>query len=238
MAKDDLLTRFDKEVVSRARNNYLHEKYEGETAYILTCGPSIDEVWNEELREFLKDKLVLAVKQTHDLAPEIVDFHLYNEVRHRAYDYPSETIRVSVSEFMPEFPSHIHYPIQTYEWDETVFVTDEYEPWRLDNSYERPWGIGIMFEIGLFLPVHFGCDKILIMGFDMNKEGKYHFYDESKDEDSDSYGVDEEEFYYAQRTIPALMEWINKNEVTVRNYSPKTALDIPQVDRLSEWKDI
>lgn len=238
ISEGDLLTRLDKEVVSRARNKYLHKQYEGETAYILTCGPSIDEVWGDNLQQFLKDKLVIAVKQTHDLAPEIVDFHLYNEVRHREYDYPAETIRVSVSEFMPEFPSHLHYPIRNYEWDEAIFVTDEYEKWRLSNSYERPWGIGIMFEIGLFLPVHLGCDRMLIMGFDMNKEGKYHFYDENKDQDSDAYGVDEEEFYYAQRTIPAFMKWIDNQSIMVRNYSPLTALEIPQVNDLDEWKNL
>lgn len=234
---DNLLTRWDTEVLSRSRNDYLEGKYEGETAYVLTCGPSMDEVWDDDLREFLEDELVLAVKQTHDLAPEVVDYHLYNEVRHRPYDYEAETIRISVSNFMPDFPSHVHYPIRNYEWDDALFVTDEYDEWRLDESYERPWGIGIMFEIGLFLPVHFGCDRMLIMGFDMNKEGKYHFYDDSEDEDSEAYGVDEEEFYYAQRTIPAFMKWAESEGVTVRNYSPLTALDIPQVDGIEEWTD-
>jgi hypothetical protein len=236
VAEDDLLTRWDDEVLSRARNDYLAGQYEGETAYVLTCGPSMDEIWDEDLRDFLEDELVLAVKQTHDLAPEIVDYHLYNEIRHREYDYPAETIRVSVSNFMPDYPSHVHYPIRAYEWDEALFVTDEYDRWRLDESYERPWGIGIMFEIGLYLPIHFGCDRMLVMGFDMNKDGKYHFYDDSDDQDSEAYDVDEDEFYYAQRTIPAFMEWVREQGVTVRNYSPRTALDIPRVEGIEEWR--
>lgn len=235
LADDDLLTRWDREAISRPRNQFLRNQYEGESAYVLTCGPSLEIVWTEELREFLDDKLVLAVKQAHDLAPEIVDYHLYNEVRHREYDYRGETIRISVSNFMPEFPSHIHYPIRKYEWEDALFVTDEYDRWSLDKSYDRPWGIGIMFEIGLFLPAHLGCHRMLIMGFDMNQDGKYHFYDDSDDQDSEAYDVDEEEFYFAQRTIPAFMEWAGERGIDVKNYSPMTALDIPQVESLDEW---
>jgi hypothetical protein len=234
-AEDKLLTSLNAEKLSKKRHEVLADAYEGETAYVLTCGPSMDEVWSEELRDFLEDKLVLAVKQTHHLAPEIVDIHLYNEVRVEEYDYPADTIRISVSNFVEDLPSHVHYPIRNYDWDDALFVTDEYEKWRLSESYERPWGVGIMFEIGLHLPVYLGVDRMLIMGFDMNAEGKYHFYDDSEDEDSEAYDVDQEEFYYAQRTIPEFMDWVTDEGVETRLHSPLSALDIPDVEHPIAW---
>ncbi len=221
--------------ISKLRNNYLHNFYKGKTAYILSCGPSIDRVWDNKLEDFLSDKLVISIKQAHDLAPEISDFHLYNEVRMKSYNYPANTIKISCSKFSPDYPSHIHYPIREYKWEKSLFVTNEYERWQLDHSYERPWGVGIMFEIGLFLPIHLGCKRVLIIGFDMDPNGKYHFYDDSKEKDSKAYKVDRDEFKYVQATIPHLLSWARKLGVDLKLYSPLSALPIPQIRDVYSW---
>lgn len=225
------------EAVSRKRSDFFQNAYMGETAYIVSCGPSLEKIWNTELRDFLSDKLVISIKQAHDKAPEITDFHLYNEVRVKHYEYPVDTVRVSCSKFLPDHPSHIHYPIREYQWDKSLFVTNEYDKWSMENSYERPWGIGIMFEMGLFFPIHLGCKRVLIMGFDMNSSGRYHFYDNSEAQDSGYYKVNREEFHYASSSIPHYLSWAKSRGVEVKLHSPLSALPIPQVKDIYTWAE-
>jgi hypothetical protein len=223
------------EVVSKIRHSHIANAYFGETAYVLSCGPSLDKVWDEKLKGFLADKLIISVKQAHDKAPEITDFHLYNEVRMKEYDYPGDTIRISCSKFSRDHPSHIHYPVREYKWEKTLFVTNQYERWDLAKSYERPWGVGIMFELGLFLPVYLGCKRMLIMGFDMNSAGKYHFYDPSEKENFSFYSVDKEEFHFARMSIHYFMKWAQKKGVEARLYSPLSTLPFSRIDNIYSW---
>lgn len=223
--------------VSSARNGLLNNAYQGETAYILTCGPSLGMVWQEGLQAFLQNKLVIGVKQAQHLAPGLFDFHLYNEVRMETYCYHGDTIRLSVSKFQDDHPSHIHYPIKSYRYEEALFCTNEYARWTLDRSLQRPWGIGIMFELGLHLPIYLGCKKIVIIGFDMNASGAYHFYDAAKNQDSAYYNVDEEEFDYAVRSSGVYYQWAKSLGVEVVLCSPLSTLEIPQIKTSDLFSD-
>lgn len=224
------------EEISRRRNAYLQDAYKGETAYIVSCGPSMDIVWSDKLKGFLADKLVISIKQAQELAPDISDFHLYNEVRMKQYKYHNDTVRISASQYMIDYPSHIHYPIREYKWDSAIFVTNDYENSTLEKSYERPWGIGIMFEVGLFLPIHLGCRRVVIMGFDMNCEGKFHFYDSDKGSDSAYYKVDKEEFPYAIESAGRYAEWAASMGVEVKLYSPLSELPIPRLNDFNAFE--
>lgn len=222
-------------ILSKRRVSYLRDKYIGETCYILTCGPSLNEVWSGELGEFLKDKLVVAVKQAFDLIPNACDFHLFNTVRLKEYNYPGPTMRLSVWECSKLARSHIHFPLLPgHSWDEAIIRTNKYEDYgNLETSLERPLGTGIMFEVGLFLPVLLGCRRALVIGFDMNQTGKYHFY-RSDDSDSTNYAR-EGECHYAQQSIPHYLDWANRHGLEVKAYSPCSALSIPQVEDIYCW---
>jgi hypothetical protein len=224
------------EAKSLKRHEYLKDAYEGETVIILTCGPSLALVWCDEFLDSIADKLVISVKQAHHLAAEVADFHLYNEIRMEDYEYPGPTIKLGVSEFDKRYPPHVHYPIREYEYQNSLFVTNEYDRWDLDNGIQRPWGVGIMFELGLQLPAHLGCSRAVVVGFDMDIRGKYHFYDEENREDSQFYKVNKEEFEYAPASIPYYLEWCKRKNLEVRAYSPLTALPFEQLRSLDEFK--
>lgn len=81
-----------------------------------------------------------------------------------------------------------------------------------------------MYEVGLFLPELLNAKKVIIIGFDMNRDGRYHFYDNSHSHDSASYQVDEDEFYYNQRTIPHYEKWMADKGIAVALLSPESAL--------------
>lgn len=216
---------------SERRHDLLKNSYAGETAYIVSCGPSLKAVWSDEIRDFLANKLVISVKQAYDFLP-FSDFHLYNEVRMKSYVYEEPTIKLSVSQFLSGHPSHIHYPIYAYKYDEALFCTNDYERWDLDKSFVRPWGVGIMFELGLHLPLFLGCKNVVIIGFDMNDKGTYHFYDDHDDQDSEFYKVDREEFAYARASSKVYHDWCSVQGVKVHLYSPLSKLKIPQMSRV------
>jgi len=242
--EDKLLLPDQCESLTPIRTAYLKNKYAGQTAYILTCGPSISEVWCDRLCELLADKLVITVKQAHELAPAISDFHLYNTVNLKKYEYPAPTIRVSIEKapwMRQEYPAHLNYPIslptiREHDVGKSLMGTNDYESWSLENSYERPWGIGIMFEFGLFLPIHLGCRRVLIIGFDMNERGKYHYY--RNDESDASNYARSEEFVFSKSTIPHYLKWANARGVEVRQFSPLSDLPIPQVTDIYQWAQL
>lgn len=229
IGQDDTRMRFYNPILSRRRHAHLKDAYKGETAFVLTCGPSLGEVWDDNLKDFLSDKLVISVKQAHHQAPEIFDFHMFNEVRMEPYEYPAQTNVLSVSQFLKDYPSHIHYPIHRYKYHKSLFVTHQYDRWDPERRFVRPWGVGIMFELGLQLPIYLGCKKVVIIGFDMNNTGKYHFYDDKDEEDSVHYDVHKGEFKDAPATIPHYLKWTQKKGTDVKLYSPLSALPIDQL---------
>ena len=73
-----------------------------------TAAPSLADIWCDEVHDALAEKLVISMKQAHDLAPDISDCHLYNEVRMKDSDYPVSTVRLSVSYYQLDHPSHAY----------------------------------------------------------------------------------------------------------------------------------
>lgn len=219
--------------LSLKRHTYLNNQYEGETAFILTCGPSMNLIWNEELNNFLKNKLVISIKQTHLLDETLSDFHLLNFRNLENYKYPESTIIMS-NGFLATNHSHIQYKINSCPLSKTLVKTQDYEKWDMKNSFLRPWGPGIIIETALQLPVYLGCKKIVIMGFDLNKEGQSHFY-ACKEKDLESYVKEFENKEYAEwllkeefdnyRTSMVYYErWLNKQGINIKLYSPLSTL--------------
>ena len=60
------------------RLELIHNAYKDDTAYILTCGPSLNDYSKEELNEKFKDKLVFCIKHSIEAVYDICDYHLLN----------------------------------------------------------------------------------------------------------------------------------------------------------------
>jgi hypothetical protein len=88
----------------RKKVDLLENAYAGETAYVLTCGPSINDFWDDGVREFLTDKLVMSVKQTYDLGPNVCDFHILNSWNYSPYTY-EDPRPIVISERAPKDPA-------------------------------------------------------------------------------------------------------------------------------------
>ena len=92
---------------SHQRLEILKDKYDGETAYIVTGGPSLNNHNVDELKNFLSDKLVIGIKQTYDLLYDVMDYQLLNAVNIKTYDYKTEDTIVVWTVYQQDQPYYI-----------------------------------------------------------------------------------------------------------------------------------
>ena len=163
----------------------LKDRFKGKECVILTCGPSLKDFNKEKLKEYCKDKVVLAVKQAYDYVPEIVDIHLWNcsnlpaPAANGAY-YPyweKEPIVICSSNYdlgmrwdatKQKHDIFFKIPIRTEINNEFVTKTKRFEDYLFDKQLTRPCGPGIMLETVIYTAVHLGVNKITAIGWDIN----------------------------------------------------------------------
>ena len=173
-----------------ARTNLLKEVAKGKECVILTCGPSLNDFSDEELREKLEDKFVIAVKQAFHKVPDMVDMHVFNCNNYEKYDYSSHRpITVGCSS-MPlgvvrqavwgqETTPDLFYRVVSEGYEKTLAKTGDFDSFTLDKTLTRPWGPGIMSEIVFHLVEHLGFSSVTTIGWDLEKPGdtrSNHFY--------------------------------------------------------------
>jgi len=182
----------------------LRNSYEGETCYILNCGPSLNEIPESELREKLKDKLVFSVKQAYEKFSDITDFHFFNCANlaplkgegffQEHYQYDKEVITIASSNYSAgtrwspyqKYDAFFKVPIRTEINNEFIVKTKEFDKYVINDHLERPCGPGIMYETVIYMALHLGVKKIVALGWDLSyndpkslKEYK-HFYGETE----------------------------------------------------------
>ncbi len=154
----------------------LKDSYQGEECFILTAGPSLNDYPQEYLREKLKDKLVIAVKQAVKLFPEIVDFHLLNQYNFQRYVTNNATItamvrfrgsRAKTPGLQEDLPFYIDPSLAITE--ASLAITKNYAAHTIEQTLERPFGPGIMHELGIYLPVLLGVKTVNVIGWDIGQ---------------------------------------------------------------------
>ena len=120
----------------------------GETAYVVSCGPSLLELDLQELKNRLDGKLVISIKQAYGLLEGASDFHLTNFINHESQDY-SNTSTIGLELIRPGKPlghAHINCPIDmkaALRWKDyksTVAVTKRYDDYLFSKTLVRPLG--------------------------------------------------------------------------------------------------
>ncbi|WP_456296406.1 hypothetical protein M1D72_20985 [Vibrio sp. AK197] len=213
------------------------EKLEGDTWFILSCGPSLNIFdKDEQFQSLLEKHPVITIKQAGEIYSNVSNFHLFNEVRYNSVFNEIGNYRFSVSEYQKNSLSHIHFPIRSYKRSSALFLTNQYEKNELSKRFLRPWGVGIFFELAIFLPVLFKCKNIVLCGVDMNSKGNYHFYDKNNEDHAISYNVDEFEFFFTKGTSYYLEYWLKTKGINVFNLSPMSEMPITKVNTVSELK--
>ncbi len=214
-----------------ARVRVLQNAYAGETAYFISCGPSLADVWNEALAEFLQDKLVIAIKNAYDLRPDMVDMHIFNAGRYTplTYKHPDTLRFVIEHRHLASAGSRlpIPYPYRSGNAVSALaVVSKQFEYWELQRSLRRPWGPGVMLELGVFLPIFLGCTRAIVFGWDMSLTEPVFYHSDKP------FGITEE---YAitcnawPSFIPYLQRWYDAKGVEIFLCSPRSSIPLPQL---------
>ena len=183
------------ENIIKAKLNKLTGQFAGEDCYILGCGPSLAKYSPDFLREKLKDKLVIALKQAYNYAPEIVDIHMFNSNNVQSYEYikskplvfgaSAENISATSRGLWgtkQEFDIFFFIP-DDKNYSKALCNTIDFDSYTLDKTVYRPWGPGMMYETVLHTALHLGVNNIYTLGWDMESPGtttSHHFYKEDK----------------------------------------------------------
>lgn len=170
--------------------NILHGAFVGEKCYIVTCGPSLNNIWGERVKRVLCDNLTIAVKQAYDLAPEITDFHLLNPYNYKKYKYPAQkpiivaTKQEEINLPMPGLKHDLMFTIteEANRPENMLARTRNFDDYLFTKTLNRPFGPGIIYELGIYLAVHLGVSEIIIISWDIGDvsgSAAEHHYDTS-----------------------------------------------------------
>jgi hypothetical protein len=160
-----------------------------ETMYLVSCGPSINKIELDLLKDKLKDKLVFCVKQAYDLIPEICDVHIMNTHNWKQYTYTSNPI--TVYGVAQSYLNEQLYRISTEQtkcdlWFPVInppYITDNESTsysknfdnfFMLGNQYRTMWGKGVLYELVFPLAVYMGIKKIITIGWDIVSYSNEH----------------------------------------------------------------
>lgn len=229
---------------SEERINALKGACEGETAYLITCGPSLTSHGREELINKLDGKLVLACKQAYDYVKEVATFHLLSVYNYQQYEYYSnQTIRhwqltaMNIPGEIERINSwnqriDIMLPVYSTPWiqkHQSTSFTRNFDNWKLYSEGKAIWGPGIMYESGFPLALHLGCKDIVTIGWDIGDLSKYPSNDRMSVDANwidqhakDLYKVDVgggpeyEELYHTIACTKEMYDWFTDNQIKVR----------------------
>jgi hypothetical protein len=177
----------------------LKDTYKGETAYLLTCGPSFGDYSAEFYQKTLRDKLVISVKQTYESVRGITDFHLLNAWNYKKYSYedPQPVVLFENHPTHPDTPGlepDLHFMCTNMGKDipkperlaKRLCTLRNFDDYLFDSNPDRPWGPGIVYELAFYLAVHIGVEKIIAVGWDIGSpDSRFmpHFYKEGANQE-------------------------------------------------------
>jgi glycosyltransferase involved in cell wall biosynthesis len=164
--------------------DFLKDLFKGETAYVLSCGPTLTDHNPEKIKNILKDNLGVSIKQSFDLFGDLIDFHIYNCANFKQYDYSKNSPVVVEASTTPYRlgSCDLKFFIRERDFNKSTAAAKDYDSWTLDsNPLLRPYGPGIMYEVVFYTLQHMGVSEIITIGWD-NKlidgdASQQHFYD-------------------------------------------------------------
>jgi hypothetical protein len=129
----------------------------------------------------LSDKLVISFKQAYDLLPHQSDLHVFNYIHFQDFEYQEPSpIVVELTRFgkVLSKSTDVPVPINVREagtYPLSVSHRKNFDDYLFERTINRPFGPGIVYEVGFYLAVHLGASGITTIGFDCTQPTK-HFY--------------------------------------------------------------
>lgn len=167
-------------------------KHKGQTAFIAACGPSLNEYTKERLLEYIKDDVVICIKQAQYEFVEECDYHFLNDNNLVHYRYPEKTEIISSPAHNIDYRPYCSKPIsysfkirKERDIERTVSGLKNFSLNEVTQPYpESTWGPGIMYESVIPFVVHCGFSRIKFIGWDytVNSQDGHltHYYEHSE----------------------------------------------------------
>jgi hypothetical protein len=237
---------------------YVHERlellknqYEGETAYIIAAGPSLNNYSINQLKKTLGDKLVLCIKQPYHNLKDITDFLFLNFTNLSPYQFQQDTI-VSWAFWFKNHPEAIAqqgwkadllFPIFRNEnidnkISQSIAYQGDFDNITFEKSLPRPWGPGLMYELAIPMALHLGCKEIVTIGWDIgdinlwknpNDEEERHFVEHFYSPETpmyDKFKMDAEEVKLITKSVSDMNAYLNSQGVSFKIVSDRNPADL------------
>lgn len=225
------------------RLSLMKNKYEGETAFVTGCGPTLNKLDDKVFRSKLDNKLVLSMKQSFDfVGADFCDFHLMNtyNIKPGQYVYKDNIIIWGVSKSYADQqlqkivnqqrPLDLYWPIINPPFitkEQTINGSKNFDDMKLlESRCEVTWGPGLFYELVMPLLYHLGVRNLVTFGFDLNVNQYQHFYGEVKS--SNCFPPNGE----SKQIIDASTEFYNWCQEN--NFTMKIVSDLNQFDNRFE----
>jgi hypothetical protein len=221
------------------RLKHLKDRYKGQTAYIVTCGPSLSKHDVAQLRSKLSDKLVICIKQAQNLLQNETDFHLMSTYNLSPYEWNDDTIvfwqfSKSYVEGQLQKVVNLQAPIDLYipvinppfiNRTQTTQATENFDNfYMMETDTEVMWGSGMMYETGIPLALLLGCTKIVTIAWDLGHPNKPHKHFDDDKIKRDCYPMDGEIAETLKSTI-ALEKWLDDKNIDFKILSDESYIN-------------
>lgn len=137
---------------------------------ILTCGPSLTEYPKEIIEKFLKDKIIICVKESIIEYKNKADYFISNCTRDRVFNFNERTIKIFQSKPKQKSKNKVDVTIEEdfpFLHKNQILRTHNFEKYNFDNFIKRPWGPGILYETVFYLSLFMGFKNVYTIGWDL-----------------------------------------------------------------------
>ena len=232
----------------------LKDRYYGETCYIVSAGPSLKNYETEFLKERLKNNLVFTIKQSYLLLKEICDFHILNFTNFEPYQWSKETIVAweVFEQYHPQmilengFNVDVMFPVIRNHgpMDNTQAARLDFDDFTMDQTYDRAWGPGLMYEMAIPLAMFLGCKEIITVGWDIGDISKFsgdnqneeqwqdHFYEGKSNIQYAPTSMTKQEVELVTESVSFVHKWLKEKGIDFKICSDRNPADksIPRVE--------
>jgi len=212
------------------RMDEIKDAYKDETMYIVASGPSLNNYAPNKLKEILSDKLVVCIKQSYHQLKDITDILLLNFTNLSPYTFNPNTIVTWLYWFQnhpqivfEKFKGDLLFPIYRNDdipnkMTQSIAYKGDYENMMFDKGLPRPWGPGLMYELGIPLAVHLGVKKIVTLGWDVGNLDLWEGQEDSERHFVDHYYSDETQLFDRFKIDATEIKLIANSMVGIYNY--------------------
>lgn len=137
---------------------------------ILTCGPSLTEYPKDIIKKFLKDKIVICIKESVIEYKNEADYFISNGTRDRIFDFNKKTIKIYQLDTVNKPKNNVDITFEEdhpFDIHRQLLRAKNFETYNFNNSIKRPWGPGILYETVFYMCLYMGFKNVYTIGWDL-----------------------------------------------------------------------